>query len=364
MQTINHDNPKVISTAADILQKGGMVVYPTETCYGLGVDATNSKAVTKLLKYKYRREGKPVSIAVSDKKMAGKYADINEIAANLYKNFLPGPLTVISKSRGNLAPGIESEYKTVGIRIPNHPTIIQVIQKLGKPVTATSANVSYKKHPYSIEALLKDLPHKQQKLIDLIIDAGKLPRKETSTVVDTTLNTLNILRKGQIIFDKKGKEVLSAVTENTEDTVNFGSMLILKYLNVLKDGVLVIALGGELGTGKTQFTKGIARQLGIEQTIKSPTFNLINEYHYKKDSISGSLIHADTWRLADEKELTTLNLENYIHLGNIIVVEWADKFYGNIKSLAADRKVTILKVRFEYLALSKRAISVEIVSKT
>lgn len=362
MQTIKHDDPKVISTAVDVLQKGGMIVYPTETCYGLGADATNPDAVARLLQYKYRREGKPVSIAVSSKEMAQKYAHINEIATNLYENFLPGPVTVVSKSRGSLALGIESEYKTVGVRIPNHPIITQIVQKLGKPVTATSANVSYKKHPYSIEALLKNLPQKQKNLVDLIIDAGKLPRKEVSTVVDTTLNTFNVLRKGQISFGEKGTEVLSAVTENAEDTANFGSMLVLKYLDVLRDGTLIIALGGELGTGKTQFTKGIARQLGIKHTVKSPTFNLINEYKYKKDSISGNLVHADTWRLADQKELKALNIERYIHPGNIIVIEWADKFYGDIKSLTKNSKVTILKVRFEHLSLNRRKIGVEIVS--
>jgi len=362
MQTIKHDDQKTILTAVNVLKNGGMIVYPTETCYGLGVDATNQKAVNKLLQYKYRREGKPVSIAVSDKKMAQKYTVVNEIAANLYKNFLPGPLTIISKRKGNLARGIESEYGTVGIRIPDHQVIIQIVQKLGKPVTATSANVSYKKHPYSIKSLLKDLPQKQKNLIDLIIDAGKLPQKDTSTVVDTTLNTYNILRNGRVSFGEKGKAVLSAITETAEETVNFGSMLILKHLNRLRKDTLLVALGGELGTGKTQFTKGIARQLGIKQIIKSPTFNLITEHKYAKGDISGHLIHVDTWRLADKKEFEALDLQEYIHPGNVIVVEWADKFYKVIETFTKNKKIVVLKVRFRYLTPNKRKIDIEMVS--
>ncbi|MDP4030857.1 MAG: Sua5/YciO/YrdC/YwlC family protein, partial [Patescibacteria group bacterium] len=98
-----------LNQAAKVLRAGGLIIYPTETCYGAGVDATNQAAVDKLLRYKTRREGRPLSVAVSDKTMASKYVKLNTSAINLYKNFLPGPLTVVSAGRHKLAKGVESE---------------------------------------------------------------------------------------------------------------------------------------------------------------------------------------------------------------------------------------------------------------
>ena len=85
-EIIKKDDPEVIEQAAEALQQGKMVVYPTETCYGLGVDATNQKAVERLLEYKSRKEGKPLSIAISDAKMAETYAEMNETAENRNEN--------------------------------------------------------------------------------------------------------------------------------------------------------------------------------------------------------------------------------------------------------------------------------------
>lgn len=359
MKTIKANDPKVVENVVKALKSGGIIVFPTETCYGLGVDATNQKAVDKMLKYKARREGKPISVAVTDAKMASKYVEINEIAKNLYDNHLPGPLTVVSKSLGNLAGGLQSEYGTLGIRVPDYKLILDIVKKLGKPITATSANISYKPRPYSIEKLLKDTSAKQQQLIDLIIDAGTLPPNDVSTVVDTTLNTLNVIRQGQVEFEKKGHQVLSATTKSTEETINFGSTLILKYLNSLKDNAILIALGGELGTGKTQLTKGIAKQLGITQTVKSPTFILISEYNYKLDSLNGKLVHVDTWRLSNDKELQALQLEKYLTPGNVVVIEWADKFFNELKTLSSQKNVQTLIVRLSYISETQREIIVE-----
>ncbi|MBN2100528.1 threonylcarbamoyl-AMP synthase [Candidatus Dojkabacteria bacterium] len=361
MEIISHKDPDVINRSVQVLKDGGVLVYPTETCYGLGVDSTNKSAVDKLLKYKARREGKPLSIAVSGKEMASEYVEINEIADNLYDNYLPGPITVVSRGKCHVAEGVESEYGTLGIRVPDYPLILEIVKRLGKPITATSANVSYQKRPYSINDLLEDLPKKQAQLIDLIINAGTLPKNDVSTVVDTTLNTLNIMRQGKQKFKEVGLRVLHAKTKSAEDTINLGSMIILKYLNDLKFKALLIALGGELGSGKTQLTKGIARQLQIDRVIKSPTYTLISEYQYSLDSLRGDLIHIDTWRLGDEKEFNALNLENFIKPQNVIVVEWADKFYNLLSTFTNKEQLIILKVRFKHLSMTEREIIVELV---
>jgi L-threonylcarbamoyladenylate synthase len=361
MKTISTKEPKskIIDLTSRILSEGGMIVYPTETCYGLGVDATNQDAINRLMKYKTFREGKPLSVAVTDKKMAKRYTHINKAAANLYDNYLPGPVTVVTKGKHKLAKHVESRFGTLGIRIPDYPLILDILKDFDRPITATSANVSYKKKPYKIDTLLNDLPKKQKNLLDLIIDAGELPRVESSTVVDTTLNTLNIMRKGAQEFKTKGKSVLSAHTKSPEETQDFGALVMLKYIDKLSEDTLLMTLGGDLGSGKTQFTKGVARQLDIPKVIKSPTFNLIREYDFKFNKEDSKLVHIDTWRIANAKELKALQIEKYFKKGNVIVIEWADKFFDYLKEFTKSSDITILKVRFKYLNKEERKIGVE-----
>jgi tRNA threonylcarbamoyl adenosine modification protein (Sua5/YciO/YrdC/YwlC family)/tRNA threonylcarbamoyl adenosine modification protein YjeE len=348
----------VIKKALAVLKKGGLFVFPTETCYGLGADATKAAAIKKLYSYKSRREGKPLSIAVSDIKMAEKYVEINAMAENLYKNYLPGPITVISKGLGKVASGVESEYGTLGIRIPDHKLILEIVKNFGKPITATSANMSYLPKPYDIESLIKNTPAKNLKLIDLIIDAGKLPHRETSTVVDTTMNSLNVLRAGQINLAKKSakRAGLAAQTNSAAQTVDFGSMNMLKYIDEPLDKPLVFFLMGELGAGKTQFSKGLARELKIKEIIKSPTFTILNEHEYKFGKRRGKFIHADTWRIENLKDMETIGLNQYFTPGNVIAIEWADKFSGDLEKKIKKAGGKIIKVVFEHTAEEVRDI--------
>jgi len=198
MQIIKINDTKALTLALQCLEKGGILIYPTETAYGVGVDATNKYAVDKVLKFKKRPEGKAISIGVSSHKMALKYVHINKTAQNLYDNFLPGALTVISKSKNMVDSRLESNKNTLGIRIPNYKFLLDLIQKLGKPITTTSANSSGKKTPYTIKDITDNLNQKQLKLIDLIIDAGDLAHNPPSTVIDTTEEELTTYRQGRI----------------------------------------------------------------------------------------------------------------------------------------------------------------------
>jgi len=349
----------IIKKALTVLKNGGIFVFPTETCYGIGASATNQKSIDKLFLYKTRREGKPLSIAVSDKKMAATYVNINEIANNLYENYLPGPITVVSKGLGKVARGVESEYGTLGIRIPNYDLVLNIIREFGKPITATSANISYLPKPYSIDALLKDMPKKNLDLIDLIIDAGELPPREVSTVVDTTMNNLNVMRQGQIDLVKQlanQKSIMFAQTNSAEQTIKFGEMNMLKYIDEPLDKPLVFFLVGELGSGKTQFSKGLASKLGIKEMVKSPTFTILNEYEYQFGRRKGKFIHVDTWRIDSLKDLETIGLDDYFVAGNIIAIEWADKFLADLKTKIKKFGGKIINVVFNYLTEDERSI--------
>ena len=128
------ENPNVIKLAVEVLKHGGLVVFPTETTYGIAADATNHKAIGKLNSYKKRPAGKPYSVAVTDENMATKYVNLNNTARNIYQEFLPGPVTIISKGKNKLAKGVESETGTLGIRISSYPLVSQIVKNSGFPL--------------------------------------------------------------------------------------------------------------------------------------------------------------------------------------------------------------------------------------
>jgi L-threonylcarbamoyladenylate synthase len=329
-----------IQDIVETLKKGGLVIYPTETMYGIGADATNYKAVKKLSLYKRRPLNKPYSVAVRDQKMAEDYAVLNKTAKNLYRNFLPGPMTVVSFGKHKVATGVESESGTLGVRIPDYPLVLEIVKKLGKPLTATSANASYQRRPYKISDILDNLSSKQKALIDLIIDAGELPHNEPSTVVDTTLDETTILRQGDIKL-KKQNEVLS---RSEEETQNIAKNLWQRYENHSGQRAIVFALIGPMGAGKTQFTKGLARATGIKDRVVSPTFNIELDYENKASKIK--LAHIDAWRMTSDKELLQLGFAKKIKERNVIAIEWAEKVADVIRKY--DEEAIIIWVKIKY----------------
>lgn len=337
---------EIVKIATETLKAGGLVVFPTETMYGIGADATNQEAINKLLEYKTRREGKPLSIAVNGQEMAEKYVEVNSTAQNLYKSFLPGPLTVVSKSLGNVAKGVESEIGTLGVRIPDYPLVLDIVTDLGRPITATSANASYKKRPYSINDILDNISEKQKNLIDLIIDAGTLPNREPSTVVDTTLNQEVIVRQGNI----KLTPVLEKKTFSPEETQELGIQILKKYQHYFGYKSVIFAMQGELGAGKTEMTKGIARSLGITDGVNSPTFIIEKEYDIKTVTDSylsekkPKLYHIDTWRIFDSSELEDLGFFKQVSECNVFVIEWADKVIPLFERVSEDAVIVWVKI--------------------
>lgn len=327
-----------ISEVNKVLENGGLVIYPTETLYGIGADATNDNAVGKLTEYKNRPFGKPYSIAVADQKMAEDYVNLNQTAKNLYKEFLPGPLTVISKGRHRTAKGVESENGTLGIRIPDYKLVIDIVKKFGKPITATSANASYKKRPYAISDILDNISDKQKGLIDLIIDAGELPKNDPSTVIDTTLDDPITLRQGEIKLTNRN-EIISRSEENTE---NLAKEIWQKYESHKGKRAMIFALQGEMGTGKTIFTKGLARAMGISELVTSPTFALENEYKTGNQR----LFHFDAWRLEKPGELRALGFEDLIKNKAVVSIEWAERVADTVREFDDEAIITWIKIEF------------------
>lgn len=316
--------------AVATLQAGGLILFPTETTYGTGVDATNPTAVAKLLAYKSRREGKPLSIAVTSKKMASEYVLINESADKLYDRFLPGPVTVVSQGLGVVAPGVESEFGTLGVRIPDYPLVLKIVEALGKPLTATSANGSGNKRPYSIDDALSQLSEKQKSLIDLIIDAGTLPTNPPSTVIDTTLSTPVTMRQGAVENEAQSGSRTELVSHSEQETKDIAGKLLLKNWDTIKKTGLVIGLDGSLGVGKTIFTKGVAEFLQISETLSSPTYTYIQEYDFNRHNVVGKLFHLDVWKIDSAEQFSKLAFDELLGAGNVVVVEW----WQQVKNMA------------------------------
>lgn len=314
----SHENEGV-EAASKAIADGGLVVFPTETCYGVGADATNVTAVKKLYTYKGGRKQQATSVAVADRAMAERLVKINETAEHLYEQFLPGPVTVISESKGKVVNVLEAERGTLGIRIPDYPPVLEWIKDMNTPITATSANTSGKKTPYSLEDLKRYTSDTKLSMIDVFLDAGQLSPTPPSTVVDTTLNELMVLREGAVDFSQL--ETVAHTTTDENETRRLGERLIKRRKPLLSSTPLVFALQGELGAGKTQLVKGLAQGLAIEDTVVSPTYQIMREYPYECGKVSGKLVHIDTWRLGSPEELRDLHVEKLLTAGNVIALE-------------------------------------------
>jgi len=180
------------------LRSDFLVLYPTDTLYGLGVDATDARMVERLKKLKGRGDTKPFTIAVDSLEMMEKYAEVTPLAENLAKSFLPGPLTLVLCAKPGLrTSGVVGEDGSVGIRIPNHPQALRLIRELGKPVTVTSANVSGMQTEKTPEKILAQFGEKSS-WITHVINAGELPLSKASTLVDARGEEPIVLREGTI----------------------------------------------------------------------------------------------------------------------------------------------------------------------
>lgn len=173
-----------------------IILYPTDTLYGLGVDATDPKVVLRLRELKGRDDGKPISIAVSDIGMMREYAEVTPLAEKLAARFLPGKLTLVLNAK-NLPDEITAGDGTIGVRIPNHPQALELIRETGKPLTATSANISGMPSERTVEKILAQFGSKAS-WITKVIDGGEISESAPSTVVDARGETAAVIREGAI----------------------------------------------------------------------------------------------------------------------------------------------------------------------
>ena len=182
---------KAVEKAVGVLERGGVIAYPTETCYGLGADATNAGAVEKVFQAKNRPAGKPFIVIVASETIAGKYFELNSVARRLVREFMPGPLTLIVPARRRLLAPRVLMNGCAAFRIPSHSFALSLARSFGKPIVSTSANVSGEPPAYSVKRIVREFEK-----TSLVVDGGALPRRKPSTIVDLTKARPVLVRAG------------------------------------------------------------------------------------------------------------------------------------------------------------------------
>jgi L-threonylcarbamoyladenylate synthase len=194
----NLDYSRIINS----LKKGKIVVYPTDTLYGIGADIFNDNSVKNVFKIKKRPFENPLSVAVNNIDKLEEIAFLNKTSRKLAETFFPGGLTLILNKKTIISDIITAGLKKVAVRIPDNKVALKLLSEFG-PLTATSANIHGKKTPVIIKDIIMQFNKGE---IDSYLDVGKVEGK-SSTIVDATENNIKILRLGSI----SKEEILDAI---------------------------------------------------------------------------------------------------------------------------------------------------------
>ncbi len=250
---------RIIIEAAGLLEQGGLVVFPTETVYGIAANLLNKKAFERLVKIKDRPENKQFSVHLSDKNDIEKYAvDILPRAYKMIEKFWPGPLTIVLN-----AP----DAKTVGLRMPKNEVALRLLENCDFPVIAPSANLSGKPAPMQADSILGDLDG----LVDMIIDSGPTELGKESTVLDARALPFQVLREGflkkeEVLKVAQTKSILFVCTGNSCRSVMAEFLLKKRLIDLGRNDVEVSSAGtlAFLGMGPTRETLRLVNEIGLD----------------------------------------------------------------------------------------------------
>jgi len=187
-------DPAGLRDAARTLARGGVIVYPTETLYGLGADGSNEVALERLVALKGREAGKPIAVLIRDAEMLEDVVEeISVAAADLMRRFWPGPLTIVLRARPTVSRRLTGGGDGIGVRVSSHPIAMALVRALGRPLTAPSANPAGLRPPTRLAEARAYFGDR----VDCYVDGGALPGEPASTVVDAR-HELRVIRDGAV----------------------------------------------------------------------------------------------------------------------------------------------------------------------
>lgn len=193
------EQERCFSRCSEVVSAGGVIVYPTETFYGLGVDPRNPSALARLFKIKERPSDQPILLLIHDiSEVRNWAAEVNAQAEKLMKAFWPGPLTLVFKAKQDVPQELTGNTGTIGLRMPGNELTRNLLKSFGRPLTGTSANISGLPSADSTAKVLAMLEGR----VDIVLDAGKTTGGQASTIVDVTGDVLKVIRKGAIPVEK------------------------------------------------------------------------------------------------------------------------------------------------------------------
>ncbi|RLE56298.1 MAG: threonylcarbamoyl-AMP synthase [Thermoprotei archaeon] len=184
---------EVLREVAQVVKSGGLIIYPTDTVYGLGADPLNEQAIRRVYAVK-RREQKPLPVLVSSIERARELVYVTPEAEKLMRAFWPGPLTIVLRKREHVPSTLTAGRNSLGVRQPNMELTIKLIEYCGGYLIGTSANISGHPAPRTAEEAMREIGME----VDVVIDAGPCPGGIPSTVIDLTTQPPRVVREGPI----------------------------------------------------------------------------------------------------------------------------------------------------------------------
>jgi len=233
-----------LERAADIIKSGGLVIFPTETVYGLGADGTNPKAARSIFEAKGRPADNPLIIHIHTPEQAEKYTYTTETYYNIAKHFMPGPITVVLEARGAVPSETRGGLETVAVRCPEHPIANKLIELSGVPIAAPSANLSGSPSPTTCSHCIKDMMGR----VDMIIDGGDCDFGLESTIIKLEEEgRVTLLRPGKITVEQLRSIGLSVdIAEAVTAQLKEGEVALspgMKYRHYAPDAPLYLVDG-------------------------------------------------------------------------------------------------------------------------
>ena len=186
---------QAFSRCRDVISTGGVIVYPTDTFYGLGADPNNAVAVKRLFDIKGRQADQPILLLIKDAGQVQDWAaEITPEARELMRKFWPGPLTLVFRAKRQVLPEVTAGTRTIGLRVPGSALTRQLLAFLGTALTGTSANISGGPAPRTVEEAAAVMGDR----VDLILNGGQTAGGRPSTIVDVSTGHMTVIREGAV----------------------------------------------------------------------------------------------------------------------------------------------------------------------